>query len=53
MTQKDQLRTPADGYVSASDAQTIFFGKLNAVYGGGNADLTPDNYRAPVGFMAE
>lgn len=52
-TQKDQLRTPADGYVSASDAQTIFFGKLNAVYGGGNADLTPDNYRAPVGFMAE
>ena len=52
-TNKARLRTPADGYVNASDAQTIFFGKLNAMYGGNGAGLTPDNYNAPVGFIEE
>jgi pilus assembly protein CpaC len=50
---KGNLRTPADGYVNASDAQTIFFGKLNAVYGRDGAGLTRDNYNAPVGFIEE
>jgi pilus assembly protein CpaC len=52
-TQKASLRTPADGYVSASDAQTIFFGKLNAVYGGGETALSSHTYKAQVGFMEE
>ena len=52
-TSKSRLRTPADGFVNASDAQTIFFGKLNAVYGREGAGLSRDNYNAPVGFIEE
>lgn len=52
-TQKGLLRTPADGYANATDPRTIFFGKLNAVYGKYGKGLTPDNYNAPVGFIEE
>lgn len=52
-TQKGLLRTPADGYANATDPRTIFFGKLNAVYGKDGKGLTPDNYNAPVGFIEE
>lgn len=52
-TSKDQLRTPADGYVNAKDPQTIFFGKLNAMYAEDGKGLTPENYNAPVGFIEE
>lgn len=50
---KSQLRTPADGYANASDAKTIFFGKLNETYGRDGAPVKADQYRAPVGFMEE
>ncbi|MFN7054405.1 type II and III secretion system protein family protein [Hyphomonas sp.] len=50
---KSQLRTPADGFANASDARTIFFGKLNETYGRGGSAIRPDDYRAPVGFMEE
>lgn len=52
-TSKDQLRTPADGFVNARDPQTIFFGKLNAMYAGDGEGLSKDNYNAPVGFIEE
>ncbi|MGB3624550.1 MAG: type II and III secretion system protein family protein [Henriciella sp.] len=52
-TSKGKLRTPADGYANASDPQTIFFGKLNAVYGKNGEGLSQDNYNAPVGFIEE
>lgn len=52
-TTKDQLRTPADGFVNASDLQTTFFGKLNAQYAHGGKGLSSENYNAPVGFMDE
>ncbi|WP_300375630.1 type II and III secretion system protein family protein [Henriciella sp.] len=52
-TQKGRLRTPADGFANASDPKTIFFGKLNAVYGRDGQELTADNYNAPVGFIEE
>jgi pilus assembly protein CpaC len=52
-TQKALLRTPADGYANASDPRTIFFGKLNAVYGKDGKGLNADNYNAPVGFIEE
>jgi len=52
-TQKGRLRTPADGYANAADPKTIFFGKLNAVYGKGGKGLSADNYNAPVGFIEE
>ncbi len=50
---KDQLRTPADGYVNASDPKTIFFGKLNAMYGEPGKGISSENYNAPVGFIEE
>lgn len=50
---KDELRTPADGYVNATDPQTIFFGKLNAQYAEPGKGLSSENYNAPVGFIEE
>lgn len=50
---KDELKTPADGFVNASDPQTIFFGKLNAQYAEAGEGLSKDNYSAPVGFIEE
>ena len=31
-TSPDRLRTPADGYMNASEAQSLFTGRLNAMY---------------------
>ena len=50
---KDELKTPADGFVNASDPQTIFFGKLNAQYAEAGEGLSKENYSAPVGFIEE
>jgi pilus assembly protein CpaC len=50
---KSALRTPADGYANASDAKTIFFGRLNETYGRDGAPVKAQDYRAPVGFMEE
>ncbi|MGH1421369.1 MAG: type II and III secretion system protein family protein [Hyphomonas sp.] len=50
---KDDLRTPADGYVNASDSKTVLFGKLNQQYGRDGAPVNADEYRAPVGFIEE
>ena len=50
---KDELKTPADGFVSASDPDTIFFGKLNAQYAETDQGLSKENYTAPVGFIEE
>lgn len=52
-TQKKKLRTPADGFANASDPRTIFFGKLNAMYGDPGQEVDGDSYRAPVGFIEE
>lgn len=50
---KSELATPADGYVNASDPQSIFFGKLNAQYAEPGKGLSKENYTAPVGFIEE
>lgn len=50
---KDELKTPADGFVSASDPKTIFFGKLNAQYAEPGKGLSKENYSGPVGFIEE
>lgn len=52
-TNRNALRTPADGFANPSDAETLLFGRLNAQYGDGHQDLSPDSYRAPVGFIEE
>ena len=51
--QKKDLRTPADGFANASDPKTIFFGKLNAMYGDPEQQVDGAEYRAPVGFIEE
>ncbi|MEM6535190.1 MAG: type II and III secretion system protein family protein, partial [Pseudomonadota bacterium] len=48
-TKKEELRTPVDGYVNASDPNTIFFGRLNAVYAEPGKEISPETYQAPVG----
>lgn len=50
---KGDLRSPADGFVNASDLDTIFFGKLNDVYAKGDKRISADTYNAPVGFIEE
>ncbi len=50
---KDQLRTPADGFVNASDTKTVLFGRLNALYAEPGKGITPETYNAPVGFIEE
>jgi len=50
---KGEFRTPADGFVAASDPKTVFFGKLNAQYADAGEGLTKENYTAPVGFIEE
>ncbi len=47
------FRSPDKGFANASDAKTIFFGKLNRMYGRGEGDVNPDGYAAPVGFIEE
>jgi pilus assembly protein CpaC len=50
---KSEFRTPADGFANASDAKTIFFGKLNETYGRDGEPVSASEYRAPVGFIEE
>lgn len=50
---KNEMRTPADGFANASDAKTIFFGKLNEQYGKDGKPVNADSYKAPVGFIEE
>lgn len=52
-TQKNMLRTPADGYAAASDTKTVLFGKLNETYGKNGKAADASAYRAPVGFIEE
>lgn len=52
-TQRGELRSPADGFANAGDLRTIFFGKLNRLYGENGEPVSADEYRAPVGFIEE
>ena len=52
-TKKKNLRTPADGFANSADPKTIFFGKLNAMYGDPEQEVDSAAYRAPVGFVEE
>ncbi len=51
-TDPQNLRTPDKGYVTARDARTVFFGKLNEVYAvpGAAADKT-NPPKGPFGFI--
>lgn len=47
------LRVPTDGLVTPTDFETIFLGKLNAVYGKGGVPPEGRRLEGPVGFILE
>jgi len=56
-TSESELKTPVDGYATPTDFETIFFGRLNAVYGKnkqkGAAVQQARRFNGPVGFIVE
>lgn len=53
-TSPGRMQTPADGLRIAQDAQTIFFGQLNQVYGSPAPAAQPGaGWRGPVGYVIE
>ena len=51
-TSPARMQTPADGLRIATDAQTIFFGQLNQVYGSPAPSLGA-GWHGPVGYVIE
>ncbi len=49
----DALQTPADGYATPSEVETIFFGRLSRVYQAPGADLGDRRWRGPAGFILD
>lgn len=47
------LKTPADGYATPSDAETIFYGRLSRVYGDGRPTPGGQAWRGPAGFILD
>lgn len=53
-TSPGRMQTPADGLRIAQDAETIFFGQLNQVYGSpAPAAQSGAGWRGPVGYVIE
>jgi len=52
-TSADRLQTPADGYRTAPDANTILLGQLNRVYKAPGADVEGQAWRGPYGYVME
>ena len=50
---KDELKTPLDGFANASDADSILLGRLNAVYGRKEKPLGNRSLQGPVGFIVK
>ena len=50
-TTQAKLTTPDKGFIPASDKQGIFFGRINKVYG--NGDAPQGSYNGNVGFIVE
>lgn len=52
-TSPSQMQTPNDGLLIATDAQSIFFGQLNQVYGSPASPATGQRWNGPVGYVIE
>ncbi len=50
-TTQAKLTTPDKGFIPASDKQGIFFGRINKIYG--NGDAPQGSYNGNVGFIVE
>lgn len=47
------ISTPADGYATASEIETMFFGHINRAYGVPGADTDGRSWRGPIGFILD
>lgn len=47
----DQVSRPDDGFVDASDAQSVFLGRVNRAYSTASDPRSAPNYRGRVGFI--
>ena len=47
----DQVARPDDGFVDASDAQSVFLGRVNKAYSTSSDPRSAPNYRGRVGFI--
>lgn len=52
-TDPNKLRTPTDGYKTASDMKTILFGKLNEVYGVNGGKKIKGEWEGPIGYILD
>jgi pilus assembly protein CpaC len=52
-THPGRLRTPADGFVDARDAQSFLMGRLNEVYAPAGSQTGTQRLTGPVGFITE
>lgn len=52
-TSPGNLQTPADGLVTASDAQTLLFGQLNQQFRRPGAPAADSGWAGPVGYVIE
>ena len=47
----NDLQTPADGFQTASEAETLLFGRLNRAYSVPGSDTGDRGWSGPVGFL--
>ena len=52
-TAPSRMQSPADGLRFATDAQSIFFGQLNQVYGSPAPEGPSSGWQGPVGYVIE
>lgn len=52
-THPDELQTPADGFGTPSEAESIFFGRLSRVYEAPDADTGEHRWSGPAGFILD
>ncbi|MEM9122898.1 MAG: type II and III secretion system protein family protein [Pseudomonadota bacterium] len=48
-----ELETPTDGFASASDLETLLFGRLSAVYGREALEDLPAEIQGPYGYIVD
>lgn len=52
-TAPSRMQTPNDGLLIPTDAQAIFFGQLNQVYGSPASSASGQRWNGPVGYVIE
>jgi pilus assembly protein CpaC len=50
-TNDAQISSPADGFATASEIETMLFGHINRAYGVPGADTSGQSWRGPIGFL--